>query len=248
MRKNLLIVRAGDSSLHPRWIASWRARNFDLLVSYYGATEGRFRADADLYHAMRGPRWPGHHAIFSQGREMIGRYDRIGFACDDLEADANTWNRLFDTCDWYALDLAQPAIEGHTSRDITQPQPGCLLRYTNYVEVMCPVLSRRAVARLAPTFSESVSGWGLPHLWAHLLPYPHYRLAVIDSVRVRHTTPVRQGTLRPTLDALGIDPLVEMHQVMARHGILEEPTIGEYARLRVAHGADEGVNLVDAAR
>lgn len=243
MRPNLLIVCAGDSSLHPRWLAGGKPRNFDLLVSYYGATPERFRADGDIYHAMPGPRWPAHHAIYAGNRELLGRYQHVAFACDDLDATTDTWNRLFNACEWYELDLAQPAIEGYISREITRPQPGCLLRYTSYVEIMCAVLSRRALARLGGTFAESVSGWGLPYLWSKLLPYPEFKLAIVDSIRVHHTTPVRQGSLRPTLDALGIDPLAEMRQVMARHGIVD-PWIGEHARLPIVHGTDGGLTLI----
>ena len=235
MRNNLLIVRAGDASQHPTWLGTPEAqRNFDLLVSYFGDTPGRFREGADHYHVMKGPRWPAHVAICAEMGEALARYERIGFACDDLEAPLVMWNDLFQTSTWYELDLAQPAVEGHVIRGITKPVEGLLLRYTNYVEIMCPVFSRRAFDRLRGTFGESVSGWGLSHLWSRMLPYPEYRQAVIDAVRVRHKSPVRQGTLRPTLDALGIDPLVEMADVLRRHGV-SEFQMGEYARLRLSY-------------
>ena len=238
MRKNLLIVRAGDASLHPRWLEGGRPRNFDLLVSYFGATPDLFSKDGEYYHVMTGPRWPAHHAICSRNAALLANYQHVGFACDDLEATTDTWNQAFQFCDWYELDLAQPAIEGHVMREITKPEAGCLLRYVSYVELMCPVFSRRALMRLQDTFAESVSGWGLPFVWSLRLPYPEFKMAIIDSVRVVHTSPVREGTLRPTLDALGIDPREEMKQVMARHGI-ERFWMGEHARLRIAHGANE---------
>lgn len=239
MRTNLLIVRAGDESLHPRWIADGARRNFDLMVSYYGKTPGRFNEGCEYYHAMAGPRWPAHHAIATHHMPLLRQYERVGFACDDLDATTAAWSALFHFSRWYELDLCQPAIEGHFSREITVPREGVLLRYTTYVEVMCPVLSPRALEILAPTFSESVSGWGLPVVWSSLLPWPEYKLAILDHVRVRHTTPVREGTLRPTLDALGIDPEREMEQVVARRGI-EEFHMSEHAWLPLVHGFDGG--------
>jgi hypothetical protein len=236
-RPNLLIVRAGDTSLHERWLAGAAHRNFDLMVSYYGSTPNRFNERVEFYHAMKGPRWPAHHALCTHHFAMLGQYERVGFACDDLDASADTWNRLFDFCDWYDLDLAQPSVEGYTSWDLTRPQPGCLLRYTSFVEAMAPVFSRRALAKARATFGESTSGWGLSFLWSRLLLYPEYRSAVVDAVSIVHTTPIRQGTLRPTLDALGIDPLKEREEVLARHGI-KSFWLGEYARLRVAHGEE----------
>jgi len=232
VRRNLLIVRAGDASLHPRWLEG--PRTFDLMVSYFGDTPRRFNGGIEYYHEMKGPRWPAHHAICTHHIEILRRYARVGFACDDLDATAQAWSQAFHWADWFDIDLAQPAVEGHVTREITWPQAGVLLRYVSYVEVMCPILSPRALEKLRPTFSESVSGWGLPMVWSRMLPYPEYKLAIIDAARVTHTTPVRQGTLRPTLDALGIDPQKEMHAVAARHGI-DRFWIGEHARLRLAH-------------
>jgi hypothetical protein len=238
MRPNLLIVRAGDASLHPRWLGNAAPRSFDLLVSYYGATPGRFRDDGDIYHAMTGPRWPGHDAIFSENREFLARYRRIALACDDLDATVDTWNRLFHLSEWYGLDLAQPAVLGHASYEITRPHPGCLLRYTNYVESMCPTFSQRALGAVRHTFAESVSGWGLGSLWSSLLPWPEYRTAIIDQVCVTHTLPVRQGSLRPTLDALGIDPAAEMREIARRHALADFRQ-REYARLTLTSQMEE---------
>ena len=242
MRSHLLIVRAGDASLHPNWISGGQ-RNFDVMVSYYGATPGRFNEGIEYYHVMKGPRWPAHHAICSHHLPLLARYKRVGFACDDLDAPTATWNRLFDTCAWYELDLAQPAIDGHLGQEITRAQEGCLLRYTSYVECMCPVFSPRALEMLHPTFSESVSGWGLDYVWASRLPYPEFKMAVIDCIQVVHTSPIRQGTLRPTLDALGINPVQEMQQVLARHG-LEGMRRVEHARLHVPQGLDGGITWI----
>lgn len=232
-RPNLIIVRAGDASIHERWL-SGAPRNFDLMVSYYGDQPGRFGQSAEYYHVMKGPRWPAHHAIFSNYMQLMGSYAHVGLVCDDIDANAAVWNSMFFACDWYGLDLAQPSVVGHVSWDITRPQPGCLLRYTSFVESMAPFFSRRALERVRPTFAESISGWGLSYLWSQRLPWPEYRTAIIDTVQIGHTLPVRRGSLRPTLDALGIDPEQERREIMARHGITTFE-IREHARLRIAH-------------
>jgi hypothetical protein len=220
MRHHLIIVRAGDESLHRLWLRG-ADRQFDVMVSYYGATPGGQRQRADYYHALPGPRWPGHHALLGSMWDVIHRYDHVAFVCDDIDAYAGTWNELFHWCAWYELDLAQPAILGHVGIDITRPRAECMLRYTNFVEVMTPVFSRRALERVRDTFSESVSGWGLSALWSQRLPYPAFKQAIVDRVRVTHTTPLRQGALRPVLDRLGIDPPAEREQLLARHGLAD---------------------------
>jgi hypothetical protein len=230
MRKNLIIVRAGDNSQHPRWLGNNRERNFDLLVSYYGATPGRFENECDHYHSMAGPRWPAHHAICSQRWDLLSSYDRVAFACDDLYAQLETWTKLFEVCSRYELDLAQPSVLGYVNWTITLPQKGLILRYTNFVEVMCPILSARALERVRSTFSESISGWGLEYLWCRALPYPDYKIAIIDCVCVIHTGPARQGSLRPVLDRLGIDPNEEFKQLMSKH-FVEGYQFIEHARI-----------------
>jgi hypothetical protein len=152
MRENLIVVRAGDASLHRRWINDTRARNFDLLVSYYGSSPGRYERKADHYHAMRGPRWPAHDWLWRHRRDLFDRYERVAFVCDDVDADTRTWNAMFDLCGWFGLDLAQPAVAGYVNHAITRPVAGALLRYTTFVEVMCPVFSRRP-SRAAATRS-----------------------------------------------------------------------------------------------
>ncbi len=54
-RKYLVIVRAGDKSLHPAWLAGEGDRTWDLVVNYFGA-------DPEIY------REPGVIRIDSKGR------------------------------------------------------------------------------------------------------------------------------------------------------------------------------------
>jgi len=137
---------------------------------------------------------------------------------------------MFDLCEWFDLDLAQPAVGGYVNHPITSPVDGSLLRYTNFVEIMCPFLSRRALALCGDTFGRSVSGWGLARIWTALLPYPEFRIAIVDQVRVLHTSQTRKGTLRPVLDALGVDPRVEFNETLARFGLSDQPPV-EIGRL-----------------
>ncbi|MEO8485295.1 MAG: hypothetical protein ABI585_03060 [Betaproteobacteria bacterium] len=230
MRRNLIVVRAGDASLHRRWLNDSRARNFDLWVSYYGESAGRYEGKADHYHAMRGPRWPAHDWLWRNRRDVFERYEHVAFVCDDVDADTRTWAAMFDLAGWFGLDLAQPAVAGYVNHPITQPVPGVLLRYTNFIEVMCPVFSRRALAACGDTFGASVSGWGLDALWCARLPYPDYRTAIVDRLRVVHTSRTQAGTLRPVLDRLGIDPAAEARAVVERAGVAF-PIPAEHARL-----------------
>ena len=52
-RRNLVVLRAGDNSLHHGWLDA-PARDFDLFVSYYGSAPGRHRHTADGRLCSRG--------------------------------------------------------------------------------------------------------------------------------------------------------------------------------------------------
>ena len=247
MRKNLIVVRAGDQSVHPEWLASRHRRNFDVYVSYYGATPDRFRAEADHYHAEAGLRWPTHDRICREQWSLLERYDYVAFVSDDVQAPQAAWNALFSACRRYGLDLAQPAIEGYANHEITKPQSGSILRYTNFVEIMCPIFDRTALRKLRGTFAESVSGWGLDCLWGSLLPYPQFKLAIIDSVRVRHARPQGTGSLTPMLTALGIDPREEMDRLLAKHGIADTWP-AEYKRVAANRAKEACWRLISLSR
>jgi hypothetical protein len=242
-RRYLLVVRAGDDSLHRSWIDANKERNFDLLISYYGTEQGRYQSDGEYYHVLAGPRWTTHHAILRDNPRLRETYDYICFACDDLDADAATWNALFAFCERHGFDLAQPAIIGPVSYAITAPVPDLLYRITNFVEVMCPVFSKRALAVCYPGFGDSVSGWGLNHVWPRLLAKHQSKLAIIDSICVTHTRALREGSLYKVIEDLGIDPAAELASIMARNGI-EHADIRELSRVRIASDIAEKLTRV----
>src|ERR1700682_2873745 len=86
--RNLLIVRAGDRSLHRYWLNGDNAtpRNFDLHVSYFGQKdiseiiEGRDITGT----AEKGPKFPGLVECLSKLGSRINQYDYVGFPDDDL--------------------------------------------------------------------------------------------------------------------------------------------------------------------
>ncbi len=231
-RRYLLAVRAGEESLHRNWIDANSERHFDLLVSYFGNVGGEYSDDGEYYHVMTGPPWPAYHEIMRNNPHLREKYDYVCFADDDLAAPASVWNALFICCDRHGFDLAQPAINGPISYPITAPVAGLRYRRTSFVENMCPVFSRRALAVCHATFGDSFSGWGISHIWPRLLAKNGSRLAIIDSVCVTHTRALRTGSLYKLLETSGVDPTSERNQVMANHGI-EKADIRELSRVHI---------------
>jgi len=71
-----VVVRAGDTSLHPNWTRDLVTRDWDLVVSYFGNDLERFRAPGEARIDDKGQKWSGLHALLT--REDFWRgYDYI---------------------------------------------------------------------------------------------------------------------------------------------------------------------------
>ena len=197
-RRFLVMARVGDKSLHGKWIEGG-IRNFDLYLSYYGSTPGKYAQDADFFREARGLKYPILYKHLEEERDLIAKYDAVWFPDDDLLIDVDSINRMFDLFCVFNLALAQPALtlNSYFSHSAVLQNKGYILRFTNFVEVMAPVFSPQALKLLSPTFSQVTVGWGLDLLWPHLLREEDASLtmAIIDDNPMVHTRPVGGGDI-----------------------------------------------------
>jgi hypothetical protein len=170
-RKNLVILRAGDNSLHPGWLAGG-SRDFDLFISYYGSTENKHCEAADLYEMRKGPKWSCIGELLQEHPELLDQYDAFWFPDDDLEASTITLNRMFSFFHAFELALAQPALtrDSYYSWDTLLQRDDYILRFVKFVEVMAPIFNRSSLKACVKSFGESRSGWGLDWLGLNWSP------------------------------------------------------------------------------
>lgn len=219
-RRNLVIVRAGDASLHPQWLAGAGDRNWDLVVSYFGKDPAIYRINDVVRIDSTGPKWAPLQRLMLDHPEYLDRYDYIWFPDDDLAMTKQDMNRFFDLCRDYGLELAQPSLT--TDSPMNHPllinNTASHIRFTNFVEVMAPCFSAACLRRVLPTFSATQSGWGIDWLWPRMVQDRDSGIAVIDDVVIRHTRPLG-GPNYDAMRAKGQSPLDELLKFQEREGI-----------------------------
>ncbi len=192
MSRNLVIIRAGDQSLHPGW--SKPSASYDLIVSYYGDDPERFRQGALLRHDVKGGKLEAMHRLFADRPLLLERYDFFWIPDDDILIAPDGIDRLFQAMATHQLAVAQPALDedSYVNLRITARHEGFLLRFTNFVEVMAPCLSRDLLRRTLTHFAGNRFGWGMDWYWSALA---ERSAAILDYVTMTHTRAPKTGAL-----------------------------------------------------
>lgn len=188
-RQFLVICRVGDKSLHRQWIADDN-RNFDLYLSYFGDTAGKYKNDAEFYDETKGPKWPILYKIIMENQELVKRYDAVWFPDDDIAMPTQSIKRMFNLFSALGLNLGQPALslDSYVAHKELIVKQNSLARHINFIEVMAPIFSQDCLEQLQHTFGQSASGWGLDFLWPILLN--HQGMALLDATPMIHTRPL----------------------------------------------------------
>ena len=224
-RRALVIVRVGDTSLHPGWLRGplHESRNWDLHLSYFGDQLHPFQdrpRDVTLSFE-KGTKAIGTVACIKKLADRIWSYDWIWLPDDDLAADLVTLNRFLKIVENYNLDLAQPALGSgsYVIHDITIQRPDMALRFTTFVEIMAACFSRYALELCLPYLDATVSSHGPNHLFPKLLGYPKDKIAIVDETPVIHTRPHAAGPNISLTKQLGVDPRLEAKMFLRQHGL-----------------------------
>jgi hypothetical protein len=166
----------------------------------------------------KGPKWPALHGLIESHWSYVAQYDYVWLPDDDIACRTRDIDRIFSLSRDYDLYLSQPALtlDSYFSWFVTLKNPLLRLRYTNFVEIMVPCFKRDFLARCLPFMSETLSGWGLDHLWPTMLR--SRQMAIIDAVSVTHTRAIRRGNY-VFLQDLGITAAEERNEFKRAHAI-----------------------------
>jgi hypothetical protein len=210
-RQNLLIVCAGDNSLHTVWHK--HRESFDILTIYYGANSEiseAYRKISDLFFSAKGLKIELarnillNHLLFEESFRF-GDYEQIWFPDDDLKFSAGDEQieTIFKLAQMSRADVFQPAIANENyspAWEATRLINGLFAHRTNIVEVMAHGFSgdtfEKCYLGAIHVCDFMKSGWGIEPLWMKIgeaMYRRSLRTYVLDACSVIHTRPVGSG-------------------------------------------------------
>jgi hypothetical protein len=218
-----VVPRADDESPLLQILA--HERNFDIAVRFYehpGKNQG-FLNNAE--YIMTGGLSKFHSAsLFLESCHIQNSYDGYLFLDGDLEFDATQLSFFLEMVAALRCDLAQPSVtrDSYCYWKMAYHQPGYVFRETSFVEVMAPYLSKLALSKAIPTFTKSISTYGLDLIWPTLVEGAS--IAVIDAFQIRHRERVdhTSGAFYRYLRSIGIDLHEEERLILAEYGVIPE--------------------------
>ena len=233
--RNIMIICAGDNSLHhqKKWFS--KSRQYVLCINYYGDSKeihDIYKKNSDIFVASKGPKWVIIRNILLNRKvnlKILRDFNFITFPDDDLDLSVSKWNKLFKIGEKYKLDLFQPALIDNGREYITKSHenlivhPECKLRYINFVEVMAPIFSQKTLHKSLKILCDPniKSAWGVDYVIAqHVLNFK--KIAVIDSVTMIHTRP--RGKISNAMGSsfyktFQIDPFKEMEYFLKKYKV-----------------------------
>ena len=228
MKKNLLITTIGRFDCLPTWIEE--DRNFDIALIYYPEgidtkTKEKLYKYADFVFFEVGFKYSTLKKIISKTPALL-KYDYYWMPDDDIKIKKGSTNELFNLAQEYSFELCQPStLKKNTSWILLRHKSGYKIRYSNFVEVMCPLFSNKALVNCLHTFSYSKSGWGLDFLWASIISE---NIGIIDSIVIEHTKEMnlKGGTLyKKLLEETGKTPKEELDELVIKYNLNVETCI-----------------------
>lgn len=188
-RRFLVIVHAGDRSLHPGWLGDPATRLWDLVVVYGGDDPHRYTDPHDgvIRIARRGPKWGVLGELLAQTQDAWAAYDHVWIPADDLEPVPADIDRLFQVAAGMQLPLAMPSYSADSAAvsPLVKHDPAWVMRYTNVVDAGAAVFSRDFLRQALPSFTETATEAALGRQWPRLLADSGRHAAVVDGLQVR---------------------------------------------------------------
>jgi hypothetical protein len=221
-RRFLVFVRSGSTPVpQPRWDLRAPGRTYDILANFFAPPAERcWLLESADYVAS------GGLSKFCAAKQLLvpqllERYAGVLLLDDDVETHFDPG--VFAA--WVAeqgIDLAQASLTADSvaGHRVCLNHPTCVVRETNFVEVMAPYFSQALLRAAIGEFDRSISSWGLDVLWGARYGRSH-RLAIVDLFTMAHrrASDLTTGAFYQYLRSLGVDPLRELADILKSLGL-----------------------------
>lgn len=231
---NLVFTSAGDRSNLRGWLKG--RRDFDLWIVYYGDQPGLFQEICNFHVSRKGSKFQNLHYCYGQWPRELSRYDAVMVMDDDIVIDATGITRLFEIRRELDLWALQPAFRraGKISWEITAVHPTAKLRYTNFIEMACPLFRRDKLDAFMQVYDPDLVGYGADWWFLHTLGADvRNRVAVVDAVTCINPYDQKKGGVREIDTLQSHEKRKEVWERMkARYGLDEQGRVHlEFGRI-----------------
>lgn len=205
--KPIVIICAGEGSLHERLFVKSEDKPYELIVIYYGNSDTiheTFQHTVDYYFREKGIKFNLIWRILEANpelKERVKNAEYVQIMDDDLLTDISNVTEAFEYCRKYNLSLAQPSLTKDSyiawkTLSRAQNPNGPELRYLNSVEIMMPIFSKQFFNIIYDWFEYFYTGYHMDmRLWSQLILENEWNCAVLDRVSYKHTRPFGKGEL-----------------------------------------------------
>lgn len=168
-RKHAVFTSCGDrSKCFELW--SGKNRKYDLICSYYGNDNQylkKYSDNFDIVFRRKGAKFQNFFYFYRQ-INFLKLYERIFFLDDDIILNTNEINDMFDFSKAFDLEICQPSFstKSKISHWVTkQKEKNPIGRYTNFIEMNTPLMTKKAINNFDSIFDNSLSGYGTDYLF-----------------------------------------------------------------------------------
>jgi len=219
--KNLIIIVAGDTSLHRAWAKN---PSYDLCVVYFGEHEqifNMYKRESTYAFNVKGMKW--QLVRYALNHLDWKQYEYIWLPDDDITMDPEFVVKMFDLAVLYDVRLGQPAVYefgAHYQDHVVRGNWS--IHWVNFIEIMVPFLRVDALEFVFPLWDIDYveSGYGLDSLWPQFLRRKLY--GIIDATPCNHTGgKILGGRPASFYSRLKMDPLTELAKTMLPYDCFE---------------------------
>ncbi len=220
-RRYLLFVQSGRDFV-PEY--DYKAAVFDTLINYYDES-ARVRDEVQYVFRQNGTKTTAVKTILERCPDILLGYDAVLLLDDDVAITQEQIQTLFVARDKHRLDLLQASLTEDSEcffPVLKQPLAGAGLRPLSAIEIMMPVVSRRALQECGWVFKECISGWGVDTLLsAEVRKRFGDTIALLGDVVCRHArcVDISHGALYALLKRHGLEPTIEAGKVAMKFGL-----------------------------